>query len=247
MKSAPILEVSQISYQKHGHDILRDISFSLLPGEFAGIIGPNGAGKSTLLRIIVGEIKHFTGTVRCSCKIGYVPQRKEFQRDFPIKAREVVAMGMYQRRGLSRVFSQSDWEECKRLLELVGIGELSEEPIGFFSGGEYQRLMLARAIAYEPDLLVLDEPEAGVDEMGKVSFYELLTHWRKEQQRSILLVSHDIGLVLSACDTIMCLNKSLHCHKDAATVSTEDLQSVYTEDFDILIKGNRHFEKEHQR
>ncbi len=241
------MEVSQVSYEKSGHDILSGITFSLQQGEFAGIIGPNGAGKSTLLQIIVGEIKRYTGTVRFSGRIGYVPQRKDFQRDFPIKAREVVAMGLYRRRGIFRFFSSEDWEECHRLLERVGIGELSEEPVTFFSGGEYQRLMLARAIAYHPDLLILDEPEAGVDEMGKASFYELLAQWRKERQRSVLLVSHDIGLVLNACDTIMCLNKSLHCHKDAATVSSEDLRSVYTEDFDILIRGTHHFEKEHSQ
>jgi len=247
MGSAPVLEVSHVSYEKSGHYILNDIAFSLRQGEFVGIIGPNGAGKSTLLQIIVGEIKRYTGTVRFSGKIGYVPQRRDFQRDFPIKAREVVAMGLYRRRGFFRFFTNKDWEECKQLLERVGIGELSEESVAFFSGGEYQRLMLARAIAYHPDLLILDEPEAGVDEMGKASFYELLALWRKERQRSVLLVSHDIGLVLNACDTIMCLNKSLHCHKDAATVSSEDLRSVYTEDYDILIKGNRHFEKEHRR
>jgi zinc transport system ATP-binding protein len=247
MVSAPVLEVTRVSYEKSGHYILNDITFSLRHGEFAGIIGPNGAGKSTLLQVIVGEIQRYTGTVRFYGKIGYVPQRRDFQRDFPIKAREVVAMGLYRRRGLSRFFSRKDWEECRRLLERVGIGELSEESVAFFSGGEYQRLLLARAIAYNPDILILDEPEAGVDEMGKASFYELLSQWRKERQRSVLLVSHDIGLVLNACDTIMCLNKSLHCHKDSSMVSSEDLRSVYTEDYDILIKGKQHFEKEHLR
>lgn len=241
-----MIEVEHLSLERAGHFILKEVGFTVRNGEFVGIIGPNGAGKSTLLKIIVGEITEYTGTVKTQGRIGYIPQRKEFQRDFPIKAKEVVAMGLYKRRGLFHFFTRNDWVESRTLLERVGIADLADERVAFFSGGEFQRLMLARAMAFDPDILILDEPEAGIDEMGKASFQELLESWKNEGKRSVLLVSHDIGLVLQSCDTVLCLNKSLHCHKNANTISSEDLRSVYTDEYDILIKGKNHFEKEHK-
>ncbi|HQC14264.1 metal ABC transporter ATP-binding protein, partial [Mesotoga prima] len=190
-----ILSVENLSYRIGSHWILRDVSFSISRKEFVGIIGPNGAGKTTLIKAIVGDLEVYSGKIVVSGKIGYLSQNPDRKRDFPIKVREVAAMGLYGDRGILRPFRKSDWIRVDDLLRTVGILDLRDRKAGTLSGGEYQRLMLARALASDPDLLILDEPEAGVDEMGKASFYRLLESLKNEKSIGILMVSHDIGMV----------------------------------------------------
>jgi len=241
-----ILKIENLNYNVGRNHILQNISFEIRRGEFVGLIGPNGAGKSTLVKAIIGELEGYQGKVELKGQIGYLPQQKDFERDFPISVKDAVAMGLYKKKGPLRFFNGTDWEKVKELLKIVGAEELYDRRIGVLSGGEYQRVMLARALATEPEILILDEPEAGIDEMGKASFYELLSSLKKEKGLTLLMVSHDIGLVFDACDRIMCLNKTLHCHKSTHEVSPEDLQVIFSPDFDLLIRGKNHLHREHE-
>ncbi len=240
-----VLEIIDLTYRVNSHRILEGITLEIERGEFAGLIGPNGAGKTTLVRAIIGELEEYEGIVRVNGRIGYLPQHSEFSRDFPITVREVSAMGIYRRKGFLRKPTSEDHEKLDTLLSRVGIQELSERKVGTLSGGEYQRLMLVRALAAEPDLLILDEPEAGIDEMGKASFYRLVDDLKKSRNMTVLMISHDIGMVFDACDRIVCLNKTLHCHKEVESVSPEDLKKIFSTDFDFLIRSKDHFEREH--
>lgn len=240
-----ILRVESLSYKIGSHWILRDVSFEVSRREFVGIIGPNGAGKTTLIKAIVGDLSDYSGKVSVSAKIGYLSQNPERKRDFPIRVKEVAAMGLYGERGILKLLRKCDWKKVEDLLERVGIYDLKERRAGTLSGGEYQRLMLARALASEPELLILDEPEAGVDEMGKASFYRLLESLKNDKNMGILMVSHDIGMVFEACDTVMCINKTLHCHKSADKIRPEELQSAFSGDLDLFIRSRDHFEREH--
>lgn len=245
MQNRIILKVENLSFKAGDHYILRNISFEMERGSFVGVIGPNGAGKSTLVKAIVGDLEGYMGEITVNGKIGYLPQQKEIDREFPITVREVAAMGLYLKRGLFKRYTREDWEQVKKALEAVGIAHLENRKIGVLSGGEHQRLMLARALLMEPDLLILDEPEAGVDEMGKASFYELLEELRNKRGISILMVSHDIGMVFDSCDKVMCLNRTLHCYKESDDISPDEIKRIFSMDFDILIRGKRHYHKEH--
>ncbi|HEW91846.1 MAG TPA: metal ABC transporter ATP-binding protein [Thermotogaceae bacterium] len=241
-----IVEVMNVNYSKNDVEILKNINFEIFCGDFVGIIGPNGAGKTTLAKIIVGDIKDYSGKVIVRGKIGYVPQMKDINRDIPILVREFASMGLYEKRGLFRFFTKEDWKEIERNLEMVGIIKLKDRPITKLSGGELQRLMLARALLYNPDILILDEPEAGVDQMGKARFYELIDTLRNDKNLTVILISHDIGMIFQKCEKIMCLNKTLHCQAPRERISLENLQEVFSEDFDIWIRGQKHYEREHK-
>ena len=245
MERDRVLQVEDLTYKIGSAWILRGVSFSLSRGEFAGIIGPNGAGKTTLIKAIVGDLSDYSGSIKVTGRVGYLPQNPERSRDFPISVREVVAMGLYKERGPFKRFSKSEWNTVDTLLKTTGIEGLGRRRAGTLSGGEYQRLMLARALASNPELLILDEPEAGVDEMGKSSFYRLLEKLKNEKNMGILMVSHDIGMVFEACDTIMCINKTLHCHTSADMISPEQLKSAFSTDLDLFIRSRDHFEREH--
>ncbi|MDN5338337.1 MAG: zinc transport system ATP-binding protein [Thermotogaceae bacterium] len=246
MERNKILEVIDVSYSKNDVEILKNINFEVLSGEFVGIIGPNGAGKTTLAKIIVGEIRDYIGKVYVKGKIGYVPQIKDINRDVPVLVKEFASMGLYGKKGFLRFFTRQDWKEVEKKLELVGILSLKDRPVSKLSGGELQRLMLARALLYEPDILLLDEPEAGVDQMGKARFYELIDTMRENENLTVILISHDIGMVFQKCEKIMCLNKTLHCQAPRERISPEDLRKIFSEDFDIWIRGQKHYEREHE-
>jgi len=244
-KHKPLLEVEGLNCALSGQTILKDITFSMDKNDFIGIVGPNGAGKSTLVRILIGEIRSYKGIVRLNGRYGYVPQIRAFDRDFPITSAEVAQMGLYRINPLSFWKKRMD-RRMDQLFEKVGIGPLRHKTVGTLSGGEYQRLILVRAMLYRPDILILDEPEAGIDEMGKASFYNLLDEYRKELNVAILMISHDIGMIFEKCDRILCLNKTLHCHKQAKQMSVADLKEIFSPDFDLLIRGKDHFHQAHQ-
>ena len=241
------IRVEDLSYEVNSLTILKGVSFTLHRGEFIGIIGPNGAGKSTLVKIIVGELRGWEGKVEIFGKIGYVPQISDLDRSFPITVEEVVMMGLYPERGVFRRYRKEDVEKVRRIMDEIGIYDAKNRLIGEISGGEYQRAMLARALVSNPDILILDEPEAGVDEMGKATFYRLLDRLRERRNMAVMMVSHDIGMVFNKCDSVMCLNKTMHCHKDTRSIVPEDLSTIFPQDFDIFIKSMKHFEREHKR
>jgi len=230
-----VLKVEDLTVKLGEVDVLKDISFSVTKGEFVGIIGPNGAGKSTLIRAILGRVP-YSGLVEIYGSVGYVPQLPTFNREFPLTVYEFVKLP---------VRKEHKWKEkVEKALESVGMKGFGHKLVGQLSDGQFQRIALARAIVSQPDILLLDEPESGIDEMGKAKFYELIDELRETRGVTIVMVSHDIGLIFKKCTTIMCLNKTLHCHGPSKEISPLEVKKLFGE-FDIWIRSDDHFEIEH--
>ena len=192
---------------------LRDVTFQAPQGEIVGIIGPNGAGKSTLFKAVLGLLKPWRGEALIfgrtdhlqQSPIGYMPQIELVDWDFPVSVEDVVLMGRYSRVGLFRRPSKADRKAAHEALERVSMTQLGHRLIGELSGGQRRRVLLARALANHPSLLLLDEPMAGLDATAQHQFISILRGLRAEGT-SIVLSTHDLSCVSAACDLTLCLN-----------------------------------------
>lgn len=197
-----LLELHQVCYRSGDRVLLEEIDLHVDRGEILTVVGPNGAGKTTLLKVSLGLLPASAGEIRRApgLKIGYMPQKLASDPVFPLSARRFLSLGGPAQKGARR-----------RVLEEVGLGERMDHPVHRLSGGEMQRLLLARALLRNPDLLVLDEPAQGVDVHGQADFYRLLADIRSRRGCGILLVSHDLHLVMAATDRVLCLNRHICC------------------------------------
>lgn len=236
--SHPVVEVVGVSYGYGAETVLQDVSLTVERGEFLGLVGPNGSGKTTLLRLMLNLMPLRSGQVRLFgqplsqfrswFRVGYVPQKAaSFNTGFPATVREVVLTGRTARLGLFRRIGRADRQAAERAMELVGIGALANRPIGQLSGGQQQRAFIARALASEPELLILDEPTVGVDPAAQEQFYALLRRLRQEMNISIVLVSHDIGVVTNEVTRLACLNRRIHFHGPPAEFNPDRLSEFY--------------------
>ncbi len=227
-----VVKLKDVWVRYDGEAVLEGINLSIGQSDFLGIIGPNGGGKTTLLKVMLGLITPRQGQVSILGKlpqnsrnsIGYVPQINVFDRDFPINVWDVVLMGRYGNTGLVKRYGKADKDSAQRALETVGISNLKSRQIGKLSGGEQQRVFIARALVSQPKLLLLDEPTASVDPAMQTEFYELLDRLKK--QMAIVLVSHDISAVSIYVDKIACLNRQLFYH-GSKEISPEILEATY--------------------
>lgn len=209
-----------ISYRE---DIaLRGVSLKIEEGEFTGIVGPNGAGKTTILTAINGLGKLVNGRVwvldhylrpgnghSLRKKVGYVAQIQNIEPRMPVNVREVVMMGRYGIMGLFKKPGKSDWRIVDEALELVGMTHLSERPIGHLSGGEQQRVAIARCLAQEPRILLLDEPTASLDWRAKTDILQLVKLIHTSRHLTSLFVTHDLGALPVACDRVVLMKDGL--------------------------------------
>lgn len=226
-----------------GEAVLEGINLAIGQQDFLGIIGPNGGGKTTLLKVMLGLITPSRGEVSILGKlpqksrnsIGYVPQVNVFDRNFPINVWDVVLMGRYGNTGLVKRYRREDKEAAQQALETVGISGLKSRQIGKLSGGEQQRVFIARALVSQPKLLLLDEPTASVDPAMQTEFYELLDRLKK--QMAIVLVSHDISAVSIYVDKIACLNRQLFYH-GSKEISPEILEATYKCPVQMIAHGD---------
>jgi zinc transport system ATP-binding protein len=212
-----------VSYRYNGLNVIQDVSFTVFPGDFLALIGPNGSGKTTLIRIILGILKPTQGRVVFMGeemsqfsqweRVGYVPQ-KATHRDphFPASVREVVAMGLLSRKRFPRFLNRRDEASIDRALDQVNMKDLKERRIGELSGGQQQRAFIARAIANRPNALFLDEPTAGVDAETQARFYDMLAGLNQKEGLTIVLITHDIGVVTKHVNKVACLNQRLFFH-----------------------------------
>ena len=227
-----IINIEHVSVFYGDNRILDDVTLSVEKNDFLGIIGPNGAGKTTLLKVILGMLKPDSGTVSIMGNspvvsrkyIGYVPQHSQFDINFPINVRDVVLMGRFSKRGLARKYNKTDLQSVENALEKVGMQSFSDKQIGKLSGGEQQRVFIARALVAEPRILLLDEPTASVDVASQTDFYNLLEDLKLKM--TIILVSHDIGVMSVYVDKIACLNVQLYYH-GSKEISQDILEATY--------------------
>lgn len=223
-----ILELKSVYAGYNDEVILKDVSFEIFDDDFIGIIGPNGGGKTTLLNVILGLIKPFKGSVvfyddhqnERNNKIGYLPQINKIDKKFPITVNEVVLSGLIYGTGVFGRYSKQQIKKAEDTLKRIGICDLKKLTIGELSGGQIQKVLLARAIVSSPRLLILDEPNTFVDNQFEGELYEILKDLNKEM--AIVIVSHDVGTISSYIKTIACVNRDLHYH-NSNKISQEQL------------------------
>lgn len=237
------VELKNIDIKFNNSCILEDINLKVAQNEFMAIIGPNGGGKSTLLKTILGLIKPQRGEVKIFGEnqgkmrnlIGYLPQKSNFDHSFPINVFETVLMGRYK--GLFRNYNDEDKKEVAKALKTVKMFKYKERQIGELSGGQIQRVFIARAISRNPKLLLLDEPTASVDPQMQKSFYHLLSSLKGKM--TTILVTHDVGVASSYVDTIACLNRKLFYH-GATEGSAVGIEAAYKCPVEIIGHGTPH-------
>jgi zinc transport system ATP-binding protein len=215
--AAPVLAVDGVGFRYGRDPVLDDVSLSMRAGEFAALTGPNGSGKSTLLRIALGLLAPAAGRVelfgvapralRDRWRVGYVPQRLRIAPDLPATVEEVVRSGRLAKQGWWRRAHASDRAAVDHALESVALTDLRRRRLTELSGGQQQRALIAKALASEPELLVLDEPIAGVDVEAQRLFRDSLVHLRDEHGAAVLLVSHELGAVADDLDHVVVLKR----------------------------------------
>lgn len=238
-----ILEVQNLSYSVNGRNVLEDINLSIEERDYVAIIGPNGGGKSTLLKLILGILKPDSGKVEIFGKppekarnyMGYLPQQVLFDHDFPINVFETVLTGRY--RGLFKGYTPEDKKAVEDVLEEVEMLKYRDRQISRLSGGQMQRVFIARALVRNPRILLLDEPMASIDPEMQHSFYNLLS--RLKERMTIILVSHDVGAVSTQVNKIACLNKKLFYHGPVEE-SAEGLEEIYKCPLELISHGIPH-------
>lgn len=231
-----MITIKNLNYYIDKKHILEDVNLTIKDGEFAAVLGPNGAGKTTLLKIILGLTGDFQGSVTIDSVpqkiwlrkniIGYLPQGETFEVTFPATARDITLMGYAGIKGLFSRFSRSDKNRADRCLKKVGLAGKEDRYIGSLSGGEFQRVLLARAIISDSRYLFLDEPEASLDQEGVDGFFRLLKELNREG-KTIVVVSHDINVLNKYCSFLICLNRTLHFHDKAELFNSEVVKKMY--------------------
>lgn len=240
-----VISVKHLWAGYDGEPVLEDINLSVRELDFIGLIGPNGGGKTTLLKVLLGLLPPMRGEVHIVGKsakegrryVGYVPQTVEFDRDFPISVWDVARMGRLGRRRLLQSYTAEDDEIVEGALRSVEVLALRDRPIGELSGGQRQRVYIARALATEPQILLLDEPMASVDPQVSTSAYELLR--QLNEHITILMVSHDMSAISSHVKTVGCLNRRLFYHGEKQ-ITPDMLELAYQCPIDLIAHGVPH-------
>ncbi len=233
--SVPAIQVDNLTVSYGPVPALLDISLSIPAGQLVGVIGPNGSGKSTLIKAILGFVKPDVGTVqlfgedvsRAKGRVAYVPQRGSVDWDFPVTVREVALMGRYGNKRWWQDMSRNDYALADRALEQVRMSEFSKRQIGQLSGGQQQRVFMARALAQDADILLLDEPFAGVDAATERSILDVLTRAR-QSGKTMVVVHHDLETAAEYFDALILLKQRLYAYGTPEQVlNAELLSEVY--------------------
>lgn len=213
---APLIEARGITLNFGGRAVLDAIDVSVSKSEIVTLIGPNGSGKSSIVRVMLGLQQPDRGTVRRSpgLTIGYMPQRMSVDPALPLTVGRFLALGVEKRKHRTHGHRRA-------VLKEVGAHNIMETALSDVSGGEFQRVLLARALLRNPDLLVLDEPTQGVDVTGQAELYNLITSIRDQRQCGVLMVSHDLHLVMAQTDRVICLNHHVCCAGSPETVAND--------------------------
>ena len=207
-----LLKLENAGFSKNNKWLVKGVSLEVRQGEIVTLIGPNGSGKSTTAKIALGIYKEIEGKVnKFTNKIGYVPQKISIDWTLPIRVIDFMSLT-----------EEPTEEQINIALNLTGVEHLKNKSLGNLSGGEFQRVLIARAIAKQPEVLVLDEPVQGVDFKGEIALYELIKKISEELNCGILLISHDLHVVMSATDFVVCLNGHVCCSGTPQVVAKND-------------------------
>lgn len=250
--SIPVFEVSSLNFSVTSQEILDALSFKILPGEYDAIIGPNGGGKTTLIRLLLGLEKPTSGSIKIFGKdiadfkewhkIGYVPQRaSHVDASFPATVLDVVKMGRTAKRGFFGRYTQEDATCVEDAMKKMDVYDIKEKMIGTLSGGQRQRVMIARALASKPEVLILDEPNTGVDVKSQQRFYELLRQLNRDEKITIIFITHDIGVIADDIKRVFTINrKLLTCNNPKEALSCKDMSRLYGIDAHLLSNHHHH-------
>jgi zinc transport system ATP-binding protein len=233
------VEINDVSFSYGDILVLENISLSIAKGEFFGIIGPNASGKSTLLRLILGLLQPDRGSLRvlgdeprkARTRVGYVPQHPGYRREFPVTVKDVVMMGrlgVTTRLGRYTPVDRARTLEAMRAVEVV---DIADRNIGHLSGGQMQRMLIARALACEPEILILDEPTSNIDVRAEESIFSLLKQYHARM--TIIVVSHDVAFISAYVNRVGCLNRTLVCH-ETADISGRTIEELYGRDVKMI-------------
>ncbi|MGO4907582.1 metal ABC transporter ATP-binding protein [Pseudorhodobacter sp. W20_MBD10_FR17] len=197
-----LIETKDLTVRLGGAEILSGVTLTIEPAEIVTIVGPNGSGKSTLLRSILGIQTLASGSVtrKAGLRIGYVPQRLHIDRPMPMTARRFLSLP-----------KRCTDAQATQVLSRCGVAGVENRQLADLSGGQLQRVLLARALLNQPEILILDEPTQGLDQPGEAAFYQLIEEVRRETGAAVLLVSHDLHVVMAASDRVICLNGHVCC------------------------------------
>lgn len=232
-ESPVIVDLENVWYRfDGGPPVLEDVTLQVAGKEFIGVVGPNAGGKSTLLKIMLGLYQPYRGRVRilgdtpsrARRRIGYVPQYPTFSREFPTDVMHAVLMGrLGMTRGLGG-YSEADRARAREAMQETEISSLAGRHISTLSGGQLQRVLVARALVCDPRILLLDEPTANIDQRLETDIFDYLKEFNRRM--TIIVVSHDIGFISRYVNRVACLNKTLICH-DTADISGQTIQELY--------------------
>ena len=213
---SPLIDIQDVTLRIQGKLLLENIQLTIRSGEIVSIVGPNGAGKTTLVKLALGLILPTEGKVsrRTNLRIGYMPQRLHIDPNFPLTVERFLTLG----NRTPKIKSETSIES---VVKEVGIKSILESSLRSLSGGEFQRVLLARALLREPELLVLDEPAQGIDLMGQAELYDLILRIKQRYQCGVLLVSHDLNVVMAQTEVVVCLNQHICCQGHPEQVSQD--------------------------
>ena len=227
-----LIEITKLNVRYGSKPVLQNMNLSLADGEIVTIVGPNGSGKTTLFKAIIGTAPISTGKVklRSNLKIGYVPQQLIIDQSLPITVERFL-----------KVAQKTNANALEKALNLVGVEDILKFQMSNLSGGELQRVLLARALIGEPDVLLLDEATRGLDQPGVATFYRKVDDIRKNTDCAVLMISHDLHVVMSASDRVICLNGHICCEGAPDSVaSSPEYKALFGSDVDGTFALYRH-------
>jgi zinc transport system ATP-binding protein len=227
-----VIKIENLSFAYTEPLVLENINLDIMQGEFLGLVGPNGGGKSTLLKVILGLLEPQSGKVWVLGKppnkgrkaIGYVPQYANIERDFPITVEDTVLLGRLGKTRSIFGYTREDKTAAHKAMQETEIEDLKHRRLGTLSGGQFQRVLISRALVSDPEILILDEPTANIDLRVEEDIFDLLK--KLNQRVTIIIVSHDVGFISEYVSRVACLNRSLICH-ETSSISGEMIEELY--------------------
>lgn len=237
-----IVEVKNLTVKLGGRTIIENINLTINKGEIVAIVGPNGGGKTTLVRTILGLIEPSEGEVKLlgksprqaikTGKIGYLPQKSEIPQNFPFSALDIVMLGLIN----SKLPKKEKIKKALQYIEYVGMKGFEHYPYSRLSGGQQQRISIARVLVADPEVIFLDEPSTGIDMVAQESFYDFLQKIREEKGITVVMVSHDVGVVSKFVDKVAGLNRYLHYYGHPKDFFQKHiLEKLYGTDVELVI------------